>query len=272
MIPPQPIASSSSSALPDLVPFIQPIVMPNRVELPYNPTNRKHKKIITYAIKPVKEHAVNAQSILTLSARKVIVQQKFQESATKHYIYPAFANDWSLANSSTLYMILSNPYKLIIHMLKKIVCTNIALFHLCPGAQLMVSEVEFKIYKIAELLSKWTFPPKFTFGMDESGISYFLENEVLWHVVLDAIMELSLYKYLTDLDSIFCAAAVALKCALQEFATGWFIDIEFAGDVYTELYHRLLEHLEAITADPSLLAQWNEYKDLTHTRLMQLCS
>jgi hypothetical protein len=124
---------------------------------------------------------------------------------------------------------------------------------------------------VAELLHAEPFPPRFTFGVDEFGNLYFLENVVVWHVILDAIVELQLYNDINSLDSIFCAAAVAVSCALEELATGRFIQNEFGGEAYLELYNNLLDHLRKNCLNPSLLGHWNEFKYLTHMRLMQIC-
>lgn len=274
MVSSHPVASPPPSvplaSVPSMIPS-QPVVTPDKAELLYNPGNRKHKRIVTCATRLVKIHAINTRSVSTQSIRKVLVQQKLQESATKYYVHQAFALDWSLANSAALYMTLSDPFKVIMCTCKKIARNKIALFHLRPGVRSTVNELDFLIARIVELLSELTFPPKFTFGVDELGNSYFLENEVVWHVVLDAVAELELYKYLNNLDSIFCAAAVAVYCALQELATGRFINIEFGGEVYSKLYDKLLEHLQKNSLVPHLLAHWDKYKSLTRTRLMQIC-
>jgi hypothetical protein len=137
-----------------------------------------------------------------------------------------FALDWSLTNSSALYMKLSDPCKLLMHALKRIARSKVPLYNLRPGIRSTVNECEFQAGAVAELLHAEPFPPRFTFGVDEFGNLYFLENVVVWHVVLDAIMELQLYNDINSLDSIFCTAAVAVSCALEELATGRFIQNE----------------------------------------------
>lgn len=168
-------------------------------------------------------------------------------------------------------MTLSDPCKVIMQTLKKVARTKVAMFRLRPGVQSMANESEFRSGKIDELIGR-TFPPKFTLGVDEFGNSHFLENEVVWEVVLDAIAELKLYDDLIDLDSMFCAAAAALHCALRELVGKQFIQVDFAGEVYRKFYDQLLDHLKKKCLDQSFLTRWKNYKDLTDTRLKQICS
>lgn len=134
----------------------------------------------------------------------------------------------------------------------------------------MVSERQFRKNRIEGLLSKGTFPPRFTFGEDEFGNLHFLEDEVVWHVVLDTATELKLRRHLVNLDSLFCLAAAAVRCALDKLQNDQFSHIEFMAEGYREFYNDLLNYLKSLFSDPVFLAHWEEHKTRTLARITEI--
>lgn len=117
----------------------------------------------------------------------------------------------------------------------------------------MANEPEYQVNVVKELLSEGSFPPKFTFGKDEAENLHFLENEVVCHVLLDVIVELNLYRYVDNLDSLFCLAAAALSCALAELRDGHFTNTDFTADGYQLFYDNVIFHISTLlirTSDP----------------------
>ncbi|KAG1866015.1 hypothetical protein F4604DRAFT_1928336 [Suillus subluteus] len=278
-VPSQPIVSHPPSAPLDLQPFTVPsqpvaawaVAFPDISELSYNLANSAHKKIVSSAMKAIKKHSINTQSLSTHSERKKWVEMRLEESATKQYIHPEFGRNWALGNLTMLYKDLSGPCKSLMQTCKRIARSKVVLYHLHPGVRSMANERQFRANRIEELLSEWTFPPRFTFGEDEAGDLYFLEDEVVWCVLLDTIVELELRRHLVDLDSLFCLAAAAICCALNELRNNQFTHIEFTAERYQGLYNNLLNHLRTISSDPVFLARWQECKRLTLARLAQIC-
>ncbi|KAG1780943.1 hypothetical protein EV702DRAFT_1193771 [Suillus placidus] len=90
-IPSQSIVSHPPSASLDSQSFTvpsQPIVapavaFPDMSELSYNPSNSVHKRIVSSAMKAIKVHSINTQSLSSHSDRKRWIEQRLQESATQ---------------------------------------------------------------------------------------------------------------------------------------------------------------------------------------------
>lgn len=145
-------------------------------------------------------------------------------------------------------------------------------FNLRPPPQSTTSKPDHQAAEVEDLLDSATFPPKYVFGKDETGALHFLENHVVWDVLLNTVRELKLYEYVTSLKSLFCTSAAAVKCALRELRTGKLVEIPFSGIEFKSLHDSLEDHIDKVIAlDPVLLKRWEDYNMLTFLRLRQLC-
>jgi hypothetical protein len=152
---------------------------------------------------------------------------------------------------------------------KRIARSKVILYRLRPGIRSGANEHQFRKDRLTELVSKGTFPPRFTFGEDESGNLRFLQDEVVWSVVLDTVVELQLQRHIVNLDSLFCLAATAVSCALSELQDSALID--FTTEKYQKLYDNLVDHLRITIANDSVFStSWTEHKVLTTMRLAQI--
>ncbi|KAG1789005.1 uncharacterized protein HD556DRAFT_1447279 [Suillus plorans] len=243
-VPSQPVAAPAVS-------------FPDISELSYNPANLAHKKIVSPC------HPIWTEDIGLKRGWRSRLQNNIVIQVSRHIL-------WALGNSTTLYMVLSDPCKSLMQTCKRIARSKVILYHLRPGIRSRVNEHQFRINKIEGLLSKGTFPLRFTFGEDEFGNLHFLEDEVVLHVVLDIVVELKLRRHLVNLDSLFCLAAAAVRCALNELQTDQFTHIEFTAEGYQEFYNNLLNYLKSISSDPVFLARWEDYKEHTLARLAEI--
>ncbi|KAG1799425.1 cobalamin-independent synthase [Suillus plorans] len=277
-VPSQSIVSHPPSAPLDSQSFTVPsqpvaapaVSFPDISELPYNLANLVHQKIVSSATKAIKAHLINTHSLSTHLERRHWVETRLEESATKQYHHPEFGRNWAVRNSATLYMALSDPCKSLMQTCKRIARSKVILYHLHPGVWSMANERQFRTNRIRELLSKGMFPPRFTFGEDEFSNLHFLQNEVVWHVLLDTVAELKIRRHIVNLDSLFCLAAAAVSCALNELENDQFAHIEFMAEGYQEFYNRLLNYLQRMSNDPVFLARWEAFKKRTSARLAQL--
>jgi hypothetical protein len=182
-----------------------------------------------------------------------------------------FARRWANANTGKLYMTLSDPCKSLMHTCKKVARSKVVLYHLRPGVRSTANECKYQESTVEDLLTEGSFPPNFTLGKDESGNLHFLENDVVWDVVVDAVSEHGLYGLITNVDNLFCLAAAAVACALHEMRRGYFHQVEFTAEAYQGFYDRLANHLKALLShDKVFFARWREYTDLTMKRLKQI--
>ncbi|KAG2095083.1 uncharacterized protein F5147DRAFT_778774 [Suillus discolor] len=269
--PPSAPLNSQSFTVPSQPVAAPAVPYPDISELSYNPANSAHKKIVSSATKAIKSHLINAQPLSTHLERRHWVETRLEESATKQYRHPEFGRNWSLGNSAMLYMALSDPCKSLMQTTKRIACSKVILYGLRPGIRSMANERQFRANRIEGLLSKGTFPPRFTFSEDEFSKLHFLEDEVVLHVLLDTVAELELRRYVDNLDSLFCLAATTVSCALNELKNDQFAHIEFTAEGHQEFYNNLLNYLRRMSSDPVFLARWQKYKRLTLARLAQIC-
>jgi len=85
--PPQPVIISAPSVLPP-----QPVVIsapsvppPNPSELPYNPKNKQHRRIVRLAEREIIAYVVNDASLSTGPERQAFVRQKLANVAALVY-------------------------------------------------------------------------------------------------------------------------------------------------------------------------------------------
>ncbi|KAG1899345.1 uncharacterized protein F5891DRAFT_981121 [Suillus fuscotomentosus] len=98
-----------------------------------------------------------------------------------------------------------------------------------PGPDHQSAIVEF-------LIDSTVFPPRFVFNTNpDTEESHFLENAVVWDIVINAVVELGFMPHLEELDKLFCAAVAAVKCALMELRSGRFVEMEFTCQAFGDI-------------------------------------
>ncbi|KAG2123317.1 hypothetical protein BD769DRAFT_1670068 [Suillus cothurnatus] len=246
--PPQPVVISAPSVPP-----------PNPSELPYNPKNKQHQRIIRLAEREIIAYVVNDASLSTGPERQAFIQQKLVNVAALVYGEADFGKKWADLNCTTLYMILSGPCRSIMHICKKnaqavarittsrahalahsrasrlsphtgpplVLADLLHGYHLRPPLWPAVSEPDYQKAAVEKCLGDATFPPKFLGGKDENSNFHFLESNVVWDVLVNTVAELKLYRHIKTLKSLFCTSAAAVKCALMELRTGKLVENDF---------------------------------------------
>ncbi|KAG2088384.1 uncharacterized protein F5147DRAFT_658722 [Suillus discolor] len=216
--------------------------------LVYDKNNSKHQHIVDSAKDALIRNAVNENCLTNTSTRQQLVLQELRAAAISEYKNDeVFAKNWAGVNSVTLYMDLSAPYENIMQTQKRIARTLVQRgYHLRPPARAATIEPEHQASKINELIDDMiVFPPRYVFGENEvTHELHFLENEVVWDVLLNTVVELDLYPYIVDLNKMFCAAAAAVKCALMELRMGKFQEIDFTFQGFEQIYKELMKHID----------------------------
>jgi hypothetical protein len=158
------------------------------------------------------------------------------------------------------------------HTFKRVARVKVVLYRLRPGAWSTVNERTHRKGVVGTLIDQSTFPPRFTCHEDETGEVHFLEDEVVWNVLLDGYKEPNFdSRYIDNLDHLFCMAATAVRCALDELKDDKFVPIEFTAESYEQFYDALFDHFMTLSSNPVFLARWLEFKRLTLARLHQIC-
>ncbi|KAG1762063.1 hypothetical protein EDD22DRAFT_847297 [Suillus occidentalis] len=244
----------------------------SQFNLEFDHSNDDHQRIVRNAMKEVTKHALNLAALTEEGDRVAIADQKLEEAA-KHILGKEQGIEWASHNAGMLYMTLSEPCKNIMHMCKKHACNLV-----CDGFGLRLpiwtqaSETEYQDAVIGDLLDEQFFPPKFVMGQGTDDELHFLENEVVLNVILDTVRELKLVRYLEDPGSLACAAAAAVRCAIEKAKSKVLTtnDVEFSGATFKNLYTRLMTHIEVkIRKCPQMRKRWEDYKTCIKVRLAQ---
>lgn len=145
-------------------------------------------------------------------------------------------------------------------------------FFLRPPPQSTMPEPDHQSAIVEFLIDSTVFPPRFVFGNDpDTEESRFLENGVVWDIVINAVVELKLKPHLEELDRLFCAAAAAVECALMELRSGRFVEMDFTFRAFEDMYEALANYIsEHVACDPVLCQRWKQYKVWTLQRLHQI--
>ncbi|KAG2096685.1 uncharacterized protein F5147DRAFT_656501 [Suillus discolor] len=134
---------------------------------------------------------------------------------------------------------------------------------------------EYQTETVKDLIDNPSFPFKFIFGNNSNHQTHKLypfEHRVILTVVLNTMLTLGFVPYISDFDALFCTAAAAVECALQELASAQlevFIDFGVSNSKprYTLFMEYIRDHIET---DPELSTRWKEYKDRVHARLVEI--
>ncbi|KAG1853054.1 hypothetical protein F4604DRAFT_1933519 [Suillus subluteus] len=162
------------------------------------------------AKRAIMKHALNVTALTEEGDRVTLAANKLKEAAQKRMGEIEQGIEWASHNSGMLYMILSEPCKSIMQMCRKHT-DNLVLdgFSLRLSIWSGASEFAHQETLIVGLLDNQIFPPKFVMRLGTNDEVYFLENEVVLNIMLNTIRELDLCKYVEELDSLACIAAVA---------------------------------------------------------------
>ncbi|KAG1887865.1 hypothetical protein F4604DRAFT_1675009 [Suillus subluteus] len=187
-----------------------------RLHLLFNDKNKMHQRIVRSAKRAIMKHALNVTALTEEGDRVTLAANKLKEAAQKR-MGEKQGIKWASHNSGMLYMILSELCKSIMQMCRKHT-DNLVLdgFSLHLSIWSGASEFAHQETLIAGLLDNQIFPPKFVMRLGTNDEVYFLENEVVLNIMLNTIRELDLCKYVEELDSLACIAAVAVCCALEK--------------------------------------------------------
>ncbi|KAG0704144.1 hypothetical protein DFH29DRAFT_997849 [Suillus ampliporus] len=256
MAPSQP-ESGQSSYLPS---GLGPLV--------YDEDDDIHIKIVEDTQKIYLRSALNKCSLLEEGERRQEVHDALLAATSQ------FGSAWTMVNEGRLYKTLSALSGNIASACKKIACTKVQSgYSLRPSIWSDDSETEHQKRVVKDLTAEGLFPPKFIFGKDEHDKWYAFENEVIWDVILNTVLELGYQPYLEELDNIFCTAAVAVYCALKELSKGKFQFVDFAVSEFKPKYTKLMDHIrDHITPNAELSKRWKEYKRRTLHRLSNICA
>ncbi|KAG1763132.1 hypothetical protein EV702DRAFT_1221096 [Suillus placidus] len=233
----------------------------------YDENNRVHKHIIRSAKKEITKDALNVSSLSDEADRSVLVERKLEQAARRYM--QTQGTEWASHNSGTLYLILSDPCRNIMQSCRKHACNLVVdRFGLRLSIWSNASECEHQETVIAHFLDDHVFPPRYVMGQGTDGMWYFLENPVVLNIILDTIRELKLERYLEDLDSLGCTAAVAICFALEKIRDRTSSDVEFSGTAFKVLHKKLMDYIETtIQKCPILRKRWEDYKKAIKIRL-----
>ncbi|KAG1744077.1 uncharacterized protein EDB91DRAFT_1080884 [Suillus paluster] len=137
-------------------------------------------------------------------------------------------------------------------------------------------EPQYLIDMVKDLIDDPLFPLKFIFGNDlgnhQVDKMHPFEHRVICTVVINTILKLGYVPYITELDALFCTAAAAVECALQELASGQLnTSIDFGVSNFKPRYTLLLEYIcDHIKTNPESSAHWEEFKNRIRARLVDI--
>ncbi|KAG1844889.1 hypothetical protein C8R48DRAFT_678314 [Suillus tomentosus] len=241
-----------------------------RPELLFNDKNKVHQRIVRSAKKEITKHALNIAALTEEGDRATLVDKKLEEAA-KSIIGEKEGTAWASHNSGLLYMMLSEPCKTIMQTCRKH-ASNLVLdgFDLRLSIWSEASESTHQEAILEDLLDDQIFPPKFLMELGTDNEWHFRENKVVLNVILDSVRELKLSRYLEEVNSIACAAAVTVCCALERVKYKISADVEFTGAAFKELYNKLMHYIEVtIKNSPKLRERWEHFKECIKARLAQ---
>lgn len=213
------------------------------------------------------------------AAKKAMGESKYCFFLDYHSVYAFIGQGtaWVSRNSGSLYMTLSEPCKDLMQVCRKH-ASNLILdgFDLRLSIWLEDSESAHQEAIISGLLDDSVFPPKCLMELGTDNKLHFLENKVVWNVILNTVRELNFYKQLDELDSLSCAAAVAVYGALEKIgsanapANAPGADAESLSATLKDLYTKLMYYIEVtIKNTPELRVRWERYKQCIKARLAQ---
>lgn len=200
-----------------------------------------HQQIFKDARTTLIQSALNTCPFLTENERKTTAHEALLSSAnvqdrgTPEYLIlkvsetsTEYGSEWSAENISVFYKSFTVPPSAAIMSTCKKVARGVVQigYTLQPSIWSEDPAPQHQIDAVNDLLDTPSLPlyssPKFIFGNDsndETGKLYPFEHRVILTVVLNTILVLGFVPYISDLDALFCTAAAAVECTLQELAS-----------------------------------------------------
>jgi hypothetical protein len=138
-------------------------------------------------------------------------------------------------------------------------------------------EPEHMISMVKDLTDDPEHPFKYIFRShsgDQVGELYPFQHRVLSTVVVNTILKLGFATCITvaELDALFCTAAVAVECTLQELASGRpDVYVDFGVHNFKDRYILLSEYIrDHIKPNAELSARWEAFKARVIARLADI--
>jgi hypothetical protein len=120
----------------------------------------------------------------------------------------------------------------------------------------------------AKALLKPSRIPKYLF---KEGESMPFGNEVIQDIVQNTIGEIGYQPYVTQLDGMYCTAAVAVHCVLLGLKSGGNDDNEFSAKEFKPVHTMLMNYIKThITPYKQRSEWWENHKSLTLRRLTDI--
>jgi hypothetical protein len=120
----------------------------------------------------------------------------------------------------------------------------------------------------AKALLKPSRIPKYLF---KEGESMPFGNEVIQDIVQNTIGEIGYQPYVTQLDGMYCTAAIAMHCVLLGLKSGGNDDNEFSAKEFKPVHTMLMNYIKMhITPYKQRSEWWENHKSLTLRRLTDI--
>jgi hypothetical protein len=179
------------------------------------------------------------------------------------------AQRWTFNNESVLYRILSAPSTNVMTTTRKytsyLVLRGFSL-HLTLSSS--NSEPKHQKQIVKNLIKEPPFPLKYLY--EKHGLISF-ENQVICNVVQNTITELGHTPYITELNRIFCTAAIAVHCVMLGLKDGGNDNVEFSVNIFQPMHAKLMKYIEEhINTNGEQSAWWEHHKSHTKRRLLDI--
>ncbi|KAG2084949.1 hypothetical protein BD769DRAFT_1681891 [Suillus cothurnatus] len=264
----------ASDTAPSMVPLRRSHITP----LQYSNKVQTHRRIFEDTRGTLIRSALSSCPFLTEQERKTAAQEALTLAAN---VYDdEYGSQWSAENVTEFYKLFMVPLSADITSTCKKIARAVApiRYSLRPPIWSEASEPLYQIDKVKDLIEDPAFPLKYIFGNNSGdcgvGKMYPFENRIISTVAVDAILKLGYMPYITELDdSVFCTAATAVECTLQEPASGQLgVSIDF-GVLFKPTYTSLMTYIQDhITTDEELSVQWTDFKNRIHARLIAIAA
>ncbi|KAG1744354.1 hypothetical protein EDD22DRAFT_1005712 [Suillus occidentalis] len=266
------IAQAASDATPTA-----PLRPSSIAPLRYDNEIGVHQKIFEGARTTLIQSTLNTCPFLTENEKKTTAHEALFSSANE--LDKEYGSQWSAENLSAFYKSFTVPPSAAIMSTCKKVARNVVQigYSLQPSIWSEDPAPQYQIDAVKDLIDNPSFPLKFIFGNDlndETDKLYPFEHRVILTVVLNTILVLGFVPYISDLDALFCTAAAAVECALQELASGELgKTIDFGVSNSKPRYTLFMEYIrDHIKTDSELSTRWMEYKGRVCSRLREIAS
>ncbi|KAG1719319.1 hypothetical protein EDD22DRAFT_963309 [Suillus occidentalis] len=267
---------ASTQGFSDAAPSTEPL-RPSRIApLQYNDNNQIHQSIFEQACTTLIRSALGSCPFLSEQERKAAAREALELAANAHD--NVYGNQWSSANLIAFYKSFTAPPSAdIMSTCKKTARAVVQIgYELRPAIWSEDSKPQYQIDKVKDLIDNPSFPLKFIFGNDSADPQddevYPFEHRVISTVVLNTVLKLSFVPFVTELDDLFCSAAAAVECVLQELASAKkAVSIDFGVANFKPRFTLLKEYIRIhIKTNARLSTRWEAYKNRIRARLLDI--